>query len=254
LQALCALQLLLLLFIFILSHNTHIQTKRKMLQDLLADKELQMTQIQSTKLDVEALTYRLTCSQNVSSSKPEGTVLLLLTTKQPVYYQTLSFKLNNILQNIPSNWVIQIFYKNSAAFRKGLARNPGLKRHFVENKRIFAMEIPRERELPGHREVHYRLQYWLWSYTVAENVLVVDGKQVCVCVYVYVCVKCVCVSSVCVCVWKEVGGHDVFACSFMNEPSADLSRSIYMLYSMEATPHIRICTGILCMFSDAAID
>ena len=120
LQALCAIQLLLLVYIYTASDDKLIQEDRKVLDDLLSAKEVQMQKIDSTKLAVEAATYRLSCAQKMSHAKPGGTVLLLLTTKPLAYYNLLSFKMNNILQNIPSDWVVQIFYKNSATFRKGL--------------------------------------------------------------------------------------------------------------------------------------
>lgn len=177
LQVVCAAQFLLAVFIIMKSDDTHIQTERSVLQNLLAVKDSQLKEIESKKLAMEAAVYQMSCLQNISHVKPRGTVLLLLITRDVTYYNLMSFRINNILQNIPSDWVIQIFYKNTAAFQRGLSLNPGWKRHFIQNKRICSLEIPRKRELTDQRETHYRLQPWIWMFLVAELVLVADGMH-----------------------------------------------------------------------------
>lgn len=176
LNFLCVVQMALLVYVLYSSDSSHIAANRNTLDYLFSGKELQVEAIDSIKEDIEAAKYRLECLRSISNAEPGGAVLLLLTTKSPSYFHLLSFKINNLLQNIPSNWIILIFYVKNEAFLTGVASNPGFQRHLEQNKRIFAKEIPISRTLRGNREDHYRLQPWLWKYMVTENVLVVDGK------------------------------------------------------------------------------
>jgi hypothetical protein len=166
------------MYILYVSDNQHIRFNGQILQNLLAEKELHIQQKEQLSEDIETANYRLTCLQNISQRKPGGVVLLLLTTKSVSYFSSLSFKIDNILQNIPLDWIIQIFYQNSETFQQSLEDNPGMRRQFADNKRIFPQEIPKKRQLTmiDQHEHYYRLQPWLWKSLLAENVLVVDGK------------------------------------------------------------------------------
>ena len=177
LQVVSVLQLLLLVYIFFSTSDGLIEENKKVLHELLNRKYDQISQIESLKLDSESLRFKSNRLDSFAVVDPQGVVLLVLTTKQPPYFDLLQYKINNILQNIPPDWVIQIFYRNNQIFRNALERNPGLNRSFLEDKRIISMEIPKLKESKHHREDHYRLQPWLWKHVVAEHVLALDGKS-----------------------------------------------------------------------------
>ena len=46
-----------------------------------------------------------------------------------------TLSMSNVLQGLPSDWVVQLFYKLSEQSRKGLRDNPGIGR-LVEAKKV----------------------------------------------------------------------------------------------------------------------
>lgn len=88
--------------------------------------------------------------------------------------------IQNILDNTPSSWAIQIFYDPTPGGQSkfGLDINPGVLRLNATHERIIMTELPPEimKKLGMKRKKLYWTNEWFWNSMVAENVLVFSGN------------------------------------------------------------------------------
>lgn len=83
--------------------------------------------------------------------------------------------IQNIHNNLPDNWKIQIFYTGRDGSQTGLDINPGIKR-FIEDGHVILTLLPKEYH--KMRRMHLMLQPWLWTNMMADRVLMFGGGSV----------------------------------------------------------------------------
>jgi hypothetical protein len=84
----------------------------------------------------------------------------------------------NILDNTPSSWAIQIFYTPTGQSQAGLDINPGIHRMNLTHDRLIMTQIPHSmvKEFGMKRKKMYWTSEWMWQSMVSENVLVFGGN------------------------------------------------------------------------------
>lgn len=105
---------------------------------------------------------------------------MLLMTDQPKWFQRrYSLLIQNLLFNLPSSWIVQIYHPDSPQFRAGLELNPGFKKLVATNhSRLHLTRIPSKIIRERKRPIHLMLHPFIWENTLAERVLYLDGNHV----------------------------------------------------------------------------
>jgi hypothetical protein len=110
---------------------------------------------------------------------PKGVAVTLLHDHPTWFQRRYTLMIQNILNNIPEDWVIQIFHVNNKQFQAGMAINGGiLKLLQMNSNRIIFTEISSHVTNERKRPIHVMLHPWLWENMLSDNVLVFGGNHV----------------------------------------------------------------------------
>lgn len=112
------------------------------------------------------------------SIQPHGVAITLLNDHPTWFQRRYTIMIQNALNNIPSNWVIQIFHPTNKQFYEGLAINGGIQKLMkLYPNRIIFTPLPTEVS-ERKRPIHIMLHPWLWENMLHDNVLVFVGNHV----------------------------------------------------------------------------
>lgn len=112
----------------------------------------------------------------VNDKKYAGVAVTLMLPVTPKWFQRrYSMMVQNIYNNIPADWQIQIFYTGKGQSRAGIEINPGLQR-MIEEKKVVLTVLPEY--LMKARKIHIMLHPWFWENVLADKVLIFGGNQV----------------------------------------------------------------------------
>jgi hypothetical protein len=110
---------------------------------------------------------------------PKGVAVTLLHDHPTWFQRRYTIMIQNILNNIPEDWVIQIFHANNKQFQAGMAISGGiLKLIQMNSNRIIFTELPAHVTNERKRPIHLMLHPWLWENMLSDNVLVFGGNHV----------------------------------------------------------------------------
>jgi len=84
---------------------------------------------------------------------------------------------NNVDNNIPTNWKIQIFYVSNGGSQKGIDLNVGLQK-LIKNNRLILTEIPLNLIQKKKRRIELLTDLWFWDNVIANKVLLFGGNSV----------------------------------------------------------------------------
>jgi len=105
-------------------------------------------------------------------------VAAVLMLHSPTWFQRrYTVMIQNVHNNLPPNWVIQIFYTPAGQSRKGIDINPGIQR-FVQSGTVIMTEIPKSVLAKKKKRFELMFEPWLWRAMVAEKVLIFGGNAV----------------------------------------------------------------------------
>lgn len=115
----------------------------------------------------------------VAPTPLEGVALLLMTDQPKWFQRRYSLLIQNLLSNLPSSWVVQIFHPDSKQYHAGVLLNPGFKRLIdSQNPRVHLTQLPTDLIKSRKRPIHIMLHPFIWENTLAEKVLYLDGNHV----------------------------------------------------------------------------
>mmetsp|Transcript_21865 Transcript_21865/g.33237 ORF Transcript_21865/g.33237 Transcript_21865/m.33237 type:complete len:364 (+) Transcript_21865:104-1195(+) len=105
----------------------------------------------------------------------EGVAVTLMLNSPKWFQRRYTTMIQNILNNTPETWAVQIFYVPSGQSQLGLDLNPGISRM---DKRIIMTEIPSNiaQKYGMKRKKGYWTNKWMWETMVANKVLVFSGN------------------------------------------------------------------------------
>ena len=112
-----------------------------------------------------------------TSSKPAGVAVSLLLHAPKWFQRRYTMMVQNVINNVPSNWAVQIFYTPSGQSQAGIDMNKGLVR-LVEQGRVILTPI--SPDVLKQRKKRFELMYheWIWENMVADRVLVFGGNSI----------------------------------------------------------------------------
>ena len=97
----------------------------------------------------------------------------------PLWFQRrYTMMVFNILNNLPPNWKVQIFYTGEGQSVKGIEVNRGLKRLIENHKDVILTVIPPEILKFKKRQQLLLTDPWIWKNMLADKVLLFGGNQV----------------------------------------------------------------------------
>ena len=86
--------------------------------------------------------------------------------------------INNVLNNLPANWALQIFYTGEGQSLLGITRNTGLQR-LVDKGIVKLVVIPRNiLKKYKMRKIYMMLDPWIWENIPTNKVLIFGGNSV----------------------------------------------------------------------------
>lgn len=118
-------------------------------------------------------------SAEVAAPPPKiGGVAMAILLHSPKWFQRrYTMMANNIDDNIPPDWKIQIFFTDSGGSQVGIDLNPGLQK-LVKRGRLVLTLIPPDLLRRKKRRIELMTDKWIWESVLSDTVLVFGGNSV----------------------------------------------------------------------------
>lgn len=96
----------------------------------------------------------------------------------PTWFQRrYTMMIQNAVNNVPLDWVVQIFYTTSGQSQHGLDISPGIQK-FVRQGRVVLTPIPAHVLSVKKKRFELMFEPWLWESMLADTVLIFGGNAV----------------------------------------------------------------------------
>lgn len=169
------------------SQSSHIEFILQRNQQLLSQieilgKELEMSHQIEKNRSIIINNYK-NRNSNVNNQnnfiKPGGAAITLMNDHPKWFQRRYTIMIQNTLNNIPKDWIIQIFHVDDEQFRSGLAINGGILKLIQKYpNRIFFTPLPVHVSKERKRPIHIMTHPWLWENMMSDKVLVFGGNHV----------------------------------------------------------------------------
>jgi hypothetical protein len=117
-------------------------------------------------------------SARVPVLRTYGGVAATVMLHSPKWFQRrYSVMVQNVVNNIPPNWAVQVFYIPNGGSLSGITINPGIKKLLNAGK-IILTPMPDSMTKGKRRRSDYFLDPWLWENMLADTVLLFGGNSV----------------------------------------------------------------------------
>lgn len=117
-------------------------------------------------------------THSIPDSTKYGGVAATLLLHAPTWFQRrYTMMIQNVVNNIPDDWVVQIFYTPSGQSQRGLDINPGIQR-FVNSGKVVLTAIPDKVLQTKKKRYEMMFEPWVWSSMLADKVLIFGGNSV----------------------------------------------------------------------------
>lgn len=107
----------------------------------------------------------------------DGVAVALLLHAPKWFQRRYTFTVGNILQNLPPNWKVQIFYTPHGASQIGIDLNIGLQR-MVASGKVVLTEIAEEVIAKRKKRIELMTSTWVWNNMLSDRVFVFGGNGV----------------------------------------------------------------------------
>ena len=118
-----------------------------------------------------------TSSSSSSTKKYEGVAITVILHSPTWFQRRYTMMVQNIVNNIPNNWTVQVFYTGEGQSEKGLEINRGLKR-LIKKGIVHLTVIPEKIAKMKRKPKEIMTDLWIWKNMLADRVLVFGGNQV----------------------------------------------------------------------------
>lgn len=109
---------------------------------------------------------------------PYAGAAVFLNLHQPKWFQRrYSMMIQNVNNNLPDDWVIQIFWTGEGSSKAGIDLNRGLQR-FIDSGRLILTMIPKKVWNFKRKRFQLMVEPWIWENMLADKVLVFGGTCV----------------------------------------------------------------------------
>jgi hypothetical protein len=174
------------------SQSDHMQYLYQKNRELLSQMQIMKIDLMH-KEEIEkncSIFYR-EASKNKINHKfiPQGVAATLLHDHPTWFQRRYTLLIQNTLNNLPPDWVIQIFYVNNPQFQAGMALSGGIRKLIEKNgvngvqsegshSRIIFTELPIHVSNERKRPIHLMMHPWLWENMISDRVLIFGGNHV----------------------------------------------------------------------------
>lgn len=114
---------------------------------------------------------------NVEGNAPGGVAATLLLHAPTWFQRRYTIMVQNAINNIPPDWVVQIFYTTSGQSQHGLDISPGI-RHFIDEGKLILTPIPSHVLAVKKKRFELMFEPWVWQNMPADRVLIFGGNSV----------------------------------------------------------------------------
>jgi hypothetical protein len=141
-------------------------------------KQLQLVQSSPPTLPPAPLpsTKTTNCEWN-QFKEPKGVAITLMLHTPAWFQRRYTMMIQNAHENIPDDWVVQVFYTGEGQSLSGLTMNRGIQK-LIDIGRVRLTVIPPELFKKKKRKIELITDVWLWQNVLAEKVLVFGGTAV----------------------------------------------------------------------------
>lgn len=110
--------------------------------------------------------------------KYEGVAATLMINTPKWFQRRYSTMIQNVLDNTPPSWAVQIYYVPKGQSQFGLDLNPAIQRMNAIHDRLIMTEIPNDmvKEFGMKKKKFYWASEWMWESMVSDRVLVFSGN------------------------------------------------------------------------------
>jgi hypothetical protein len=122
----------------------------------------------------------VTSQSDTSKASSDGLkgVAVTLFLHSPTWFQRrYTMTIQNINNNLPEGWKVQIFYTAKGQSQNGIDINRGLQR-MIQNGEVILTTIPEEIHLKKRKMFEIITEPWLWRNMLAKKVLMFGGNSV----------------------------------------------------------------------------
>ena len=111
------------------------------------------------------------------SDKIEGVAVAFLLHAPKWFQRRYTMMVQNVYNNIPDNWKVQLFYVPSGGSQIGMDLNRGLMRMAEEGK-IVLTQIPKEIFQKKKKRIELMTDLWSWDNMLADKIFIFGGNGV----------------------------------------------------------------------------
>lgn len=112
-----------------------------------------------------------------SLSKPKGVAVTILLHAPTWFQRRYTMMIQNTHENIPDDWLIQVYYTGFGQSLMGVEINRGIKR-LIDSGRVRLVVIPPEVLKVKKKKFELMTELWIWQNMMAEKVLLFGGTSV----------------------------------------------------------------------------
>lgn len=155
----CMVQFSVIVFLFLKPEPEHLQPVSKL-----------TLQLKKSSAAATVLENVNGIPNNYTSYELQGVAVTLFLHSPTWFQRRNTVMVNNIRDNLPNNWKVQIFYMGKGQSQKGIDDSLGLKRLIGENKVTLTL-IPEYILKKKRKAIHLLTESWLWEHMAADRVL-----------------------------------------------------------------------------------
>ena len=108
---------------------------------------------------------------------PDGVAVAVLLHAPKWFQRRYTIMVQNMHNNLPPNWKIQIFYTGAGQSKFGIEINPGLKR-WIEQGKVVLTAIPESLHKKKKKRIDLMKDPWIWNSMLADRVWIFGGNGV----------------------------------------------------------------------------
>jgi hypothetical protein len=116
-------------------------------------------------------------STSIGSRQPAGVAVTMMLHAPKWFQRRYTMMVQNVHNNIPLDWVIQIFYTGLGQSLAGIEINRGISR-LIKQGRVVLTVIPKDVFARKKKKFELMTESWIWENMLADKVLLFGGGSV----------------------------------------------------------------------------
>lgn len=161
-------QLFLIIYLLSASYHAHDASN--------ADGNNALAIQKSNQISIDSC-HEVMSKSSLQKSPIRGVAVTMLLHSPTWFQRRYTYMVQNAHNNIPDDWVIQIFYTGEGQSLHGIDINPWI-RSLVDSGRVVLTVIPPHVLKTKKKRVELMVEKWVWEHMLADKVLIFGGSSV----------------------------------------------------------------------------